>query len=224
MLEMEQLRAMLIELGMARAAEILEAKLTSATEASSSYVAFSTDLLGHELSSRRQRAHEVRMRVAGLPYKKLISDFDFSWCPSIDRQVIDDLCSLAFVASASNVVLLGPPGTGKSHLALGLAIEALKGGYSVYFTTLSRIADDLSYGTSGAKYRKYIKPKVLVIDEVGYRAIDRAAANAFFEVIAARYETGAVILTSNKGFGKAHMFTRTYARKHLKFTGSVCLG
>ena len=86
-------------------------------------------------------------------------------------------------------------------MAIGLAIEAIKGGHSVYFTTLSRIADDLSYGTAGAKYRKYIKPKVLVIDEVGYRAIDRGAANAFFEVIAARYETGAVILTSNKGFG-----------------------
>ena len=119
MLEMEQLRAMLVELGMARAAEILEAKLTSATEAKSSYVAFSTDLLGHELASRRLRAHELRMRLAGLPYKKLISDFDFSWCPSIDRQVIDDLCSLAFVASASNVVLLGPPGTG-NYVELGV--------------------------------------------------------------------------------------------------------
>lgn len=202
MLELEQLRQTLTELGLARSAEILEAKLTVATETNASYIAFGRDLLGHELSARRQRAYDIRLNVAGLPYRKLISGFDFSFCPSIDQSVISDLCSLAFVASASNVVLLGPPGVGKSHLAIGLGLEAIKGGYSTYFTTLSRIADDLSFGASAAKHRKYISPKVLIIDEIGYRAIDHHAANAFFEVIAARYETGSVILTSNKGFGE----------------------
>ena len=202
MLELEQLRAILIELGLVRSAEILESKLTGATEASSSYVTFGKELLEQELFVRRERAYDTRVRLAGLPYKKRIADFDFGFCPSIDRAVIDDLCSLAFVRTASNVVLLGPPGVGKSHIAIGLGMEAIIGGYSVYFTTLSKIADDLSYGTSGARFRKYINPKVLIIDEIGYRAIDPVAANAFFEVIAARYETGSVVLTSNKGFGE----------------------
>ncbi|KJF18786.1 IS21-like element helper ATPase IstB [Acidithrix ferrooxidans] len=202
MLELEELRLILIELGLSRSAEILESKLTSATEANYSYLAFGKDLLSHELSTRRERAFEVRMRTAGLPSKKRISDFDFSFCPSLDKAVIDGLCSLAFVATSSNVVLLGPPGVGKSHIAIGLGMEAIIGGYSVYFTTLSKIADDLSYGTSGARFRKYITPKVLIIDEIGYRAIDHVASNVFFEVISARYETGSIILTSNKGFGE----------------------
>ncbi|MDA8027270.1 MAG: ATP-binding protein [Actinomycetota bacterium] len=127
MLEMGQLRAMLVELGMAHAVEILEAKFTSPTDARSSYAPFARTC---SVTSSLIVVYRVRIRVADLPYKKLIAE------------LIDDLCSLEFVTSASRHFLLVPPGTGKTHLAMGLAMEALTERYSFYCTTLSRIADD----------------------------------------------------------------------------------
>jgi len=183
---------LLSELGLARAAELLGATIWAATQQDASYLDFITTLLGIEREERRQRSYETRLRLAGLPHRKGLGDFDFA--TGVDRSLVNELASCAFVANAVNVVLLGPPGVGKSHLAVGLALRALEVGHSVYFATMHRMVADLETMGSPRRLRKYLAPKV-----VGYRALSHAAAGIFFEVISARYETGSIIATSNKG-------------------------
>ena len=202
MLDLELAQSQLVELGLGSMAELLEAKVSSATTKDLSYLAFLSELLGVEIESKRKRTYEIRLQTAGLPFRKSFSDFDFNFCPSIDKAFISELRSLAFVSSATNLVLLGPPGVGKTHISVALGLEAITGGFSCYFTTLSKIANDLSSSYSPIKMRKYTSPKVLIIDEMGYRPLDRMAANYFFDIISARYETGTVILSSNKGFSE----------------------
>ncbi|MCS3916059.1 DNA replication protein DnaC [Caldanaerobacter subterraneus subsp. tengcongensis MB4] len=111
-----------------------------------------------------------------------------------------------FVHRAENVIFLGPPGVGKTHLVVALAVEALSQGIPVYFITLSKLIEDLKKGYEenrlDRKMRNYIRPRLLVVDEVGYLPLDNLGANLFFQLISARYERGSIILTSNKGFGE----------------------
>lgn len=136
------------------------------------------------------------------PIKRVSPEFDFDFAKGVDRSLINELASLAFVSSSSNVVLLGPPGVGKTHLSVGLGLCALRGGHSVYFTTMSRLAHDLERTLSARRVHKYFAPKVLIIDEIGYRPLTASAASIFFDVISARYETGSIICSSNKGFSE----------------------
>ncbi|SHE27050.1 DNA replication protein DnaC [Ferrithrix thermotolerans DSM 19514] len=177
------------ELGLTHAQELLSAKVEAATNKESSYVEFLISLLSTKSQWRRQLSYETCLKLSGLPHNKGLSEFDFDFAKGVDRTLINELASLAFVARRSNVVLLGPPLGGKAHLLVGLALLALEGGNSVYFTTMTRLANDLLGTTTTQRARKYLATGVLIVDEIGYRNLSPQAASVFFDVISARYET-----------------------------------
>jgi DNA replication protein DnaC len=206
MIELEQVRSRLEELGLHQGAHMLDACLEQATRNQQTYLSFLNHLLAQEISQRQQRNLEVRTKLAHLPYRKSLDEFDFSFQPSIDERFIRELSTMSFVARAENLLFLGPPGVGKSHLAVALALEGISQGLSVYFVTLSQLIEDLRKAHEenrlDKRLRIYTRPKILVVDEVGYLPMDRVAANLFFQVVSARYERGSIIMTSNKNFGE----------------------
>ncbi|MCL6442293.1 MAG: IS21-like element helper ATPase IstB [Alicyclobacillus sp.] len=206
MLELEKARAQLTELKLYTAAELLDSRLQLAAQNDETYVSFLANLLEEELSQRRRRYIQTQVQRAHLPYQKTLEEFDFSFQPSIDRRAIEEFATLGFVQEAFNLVFLGPPGVGKSHLAVALAMKALSAGYSAYFVTVADLLSDLRRAHMDnrldRRMRKYLRPKLLVIDEVGYYPFAREEANLFFQLVSTRYEHGSIILTSNKSFAE----------------------
>lgn len=163
-------------------------------------------LLAEEVQATSARRAAGRLRFAHYPLRKTLNDFDFSFQPTIDRKVVGELSTLRFVEEARNVLLLGPPGVGKTHLGIGLGIAATEAGYRTYFTSAQDLVRNLSMahleGRWGSKMRTYTGPSVLVIDELGYLPMDQTSAHWIFEVVTRRYERGSIVLTSNRGFAE----------------------
>lgn len=205
MIELEHARSLLESMGLEKAAMALDARVDEAAKADSTYLTFLNALLETEAHERRRRSEETRLKLSRLPQKKTLLEFDFSFQPSIDERQIRELESLAFVHRQENVVFLGPPGVGKSHLAIGLATEAIRQGMSVYFVSMSKLLLDLQKanreGRLERRWKIYQRPKLLLIDEIGYSQLDRESGNLFFQLVCARYERGSMVLTSNKGLG-----------------------
>jgi len=163
-------------------------------------------LLEQERKHRDAAAIDRRMKCAVFPVIKTLEDFDFDFQPSIERRVIEDLATLRFVHNAENVVLLGPPGVGKSHLATALGTEAVKAGFSAYFVNASNLIERLKKanreGLFEKKIRDFTKYKLLIIDEIGYLPFDEEGAHCLFQLISKRYEKSSTIFTSNKSYGE----------------------
>ena len=202
---LDRLHGLLGTLGLAEADLSLESHLERASSQQQSYAELLCDLLGSEVSTRHDRHLSIRTKLAHLPYHKSLEQFDFSFQPSIDERQIRELKTLRFAHDASNVIFLGPPGVGKTHLSVGLAMEALRAGMSAYFITAHDLIADLTTATREGRLSKrwqvYLRPKVLIIDEMGYLPMGDLGATLFFQLISARYERGSVILTSNKSYG-----------------------
>jgi len=162
--------------------------------------------LQREVAARDAHGGEDRIRAARFPARKSIEEFDFDHARGLKRDLIAHLATLDFVAGRENVIFLGPPGTGKTHLAIGLAIRGCQAGHRVLFATASQWVDKLADAhTSGrlqAELARLSRYPLLVIDEVGYIPFEPEAANLFFQLVSSRYERASLIVTSNKPFGR----------------------
>ncbi len=163
-------------------------------------------LLAEERGLRESRRIKMALLTARLTTIKTLDSFDFAFQPSLDRNRVLSLASLEFIERREVVHFLGPPGTGKSHLAIALGLEAVKAGKSVFFTTLAELVTGMSRaereGRLKERIRYYARNALLIVDEIGYLPLQSGGANLFFQLINARYERGAMILTSNRGFSE----------------------
>lgn len=203
-LVMDRIESNLLRLKLSRIYEILGNLAKTAEEQGKSYLSFLDELLEEEVVAKEQRRIETALKISGLPYIKSIDEFDFTFQPGLDKQKIMGLFDLSFIRQKGNVIFLGPPGVGKTHLAVSLALKACQAGMSMYFTNMEdlviKLRKDHEAGKPG-KGRGYYKSSLVVVDEVGYTPITREECNLFFRFIANRYEKNSTIITSNKAFG-----------------------
>ena len=203
---LESIRRSLVGLRMPRALEMLDATLRRIEQGEINGIEALDHLLLEELTLRENRRIKAALMMARLTTVKTLAGFDFAFQPSLDRNRILALAELKFIDRAEAVHLLGPPGTGKSHLATALAVEAVKAGKSVYFSTLAEIIASLAKAEREGQLRERIRflarASLLVVDEIGYLPVTPGGGNLFFQLVNARYEKGAMILTSNRGFAE----------------------
>jgi DNA replication protein DnaC len=203
---LDRIRASLIGLRMPRALEALDHTVRRIERGELTALEAIDGLLAEEHATRESRRVAVALKTARLTPPKTLEGFDFSFQPSLDRGRILALAQIDFVARAEVVHFLGPPGTGKSHLATALGVAAVRAGRSVYRATLAEIVEALGRaereGRLAERLRSYARPALLIVDEIGYLPITAGGANLFFQLVNARYEKGAMILTSNRGFAE----------------------
>lgn len=182
----------------------LDAVCEQAAQQELDYKRFLGQALNLEWQGRYQRGIETRLRQARLPWLKTLEQFDFDFQPSLDRRQVRELAGLSFVERAHNVVILGPPGVGKTHLSVALGFKAVEAGYSVLFLTLETLMTRLTRADGENRLEQTLKqltyPKLLIIDELGYLPLTRFEASLFFRLIVRRYERASLIITSNKSF------------------------
>lgn len=202
----ERIRSHLVGLKMPRALEILDHTVRQLERGEISPLDAVDALLGEELTLREGRRIKAALKMGRLLNIKTLDGFDFSFQPSLDRNRILTLAQLEFIDRREVVHFLGQPGCGKTHLALALGVEAVKGGRSVYFSTLADLIGSLAKaereGSLRERLRFLCRPQLLIVDEIGYLPVVPGGGNLFFQLVNARYERGAMILTSNRGFAE----------------------
>jgi DNA replication protein DnaC len=202
-LVLDRIDSNLTRLRLPRIREILQGVMKRAEDQGKSYLTFLDDLLEEEVAQKEQRRIETTLKISGLPFIKSIDEFDFTFQPKLDRQKVMSLFDLTFVRQNGNIIFLGPPGVGKTHLAVSLALKACQAGISIYFTTMEELIKKLKKDHEArrpGKGRGYYKSSLVIVDEVGYTPITREECNLFFRFVANRYEKASTIITSNKAF------------------------
>ena len=202
--KIQEIKGYASSLGLTHTRDDLVTIIHVAEKAQSSYVEFIQDVLGGEIKYRQNKAKEKRIKEAGFPYKKYLKDFDLDFCQSITKKQLNQLSELTWVDGIYNLILSGPPGVGKTHLAIALAYHACEEGYKVSYTSMQSLMQVLRTcevdRRSRAKMNRILKSNLLVVDEVGYLPITSVEGNLFFQLISQLQEQTSIIITTNKGF------------------------
>lgn len=185
---------------------LIESSLEEAAKHNLAYSDFLDQLLSREVAHKTEKTVTMRTAMARFPYVKTLENFDFTFQPSIDKKRIRELATCRFIANGENVIFLGPPGVGKTHLAVALGIKAVTEGCRTYFTQAMPLIASLTRAYTENKIEERLKllcqPKLLIIDEIGYIPIDPHGAHLFFQLVSRRYEKVSIILTSNRSFSQ----------------------
>ena len=202
----EIVRARVLEhlgrLRLGRIAEQLDAMLSEAARGAPTYLDFLDTILQEEIGAKQRKRIAINITIAHFPTVKTLDDFDFKFQPSVDQKLVRELALGRYVANAENVLVFGPPGVGKTHLAIGLGRAAVEAGYSVLFTSATALLGALSKaeteGQLAERLAFFAKPKLLIVNELGYLPFEKRSAHLFFQLVARRYEKGSMVITTNQ--------------------------
>jgi DNA replication protein DnaC len=198
----ERVAAALKRLQLTHLRDTLAAVLSEAAKEKWTYLEFLDRILGREVDSKQGKRIQMGMQIAHFPCVRTIETFDFSFQPSVDERLIRELSTGNFIAHGQNVLIFGPPGVGKTHLAVGLGRKIVEQGHTARFTTATALLAVLgkaeSEGVLSDKLTEYAKPRLLIIDELGYLPFERRAAHLFFQLVNRRYEKGSLLVTTNQ--------------------------
>jgi DNA replication protein DnaC len=202
MIPLMEIQKRLREFKLSGIVNALEIRIKQATDDNLGYTEFLGMLLEDEFNRRADNRRGKLYRGAHLPFEKDLSDFDFTFQPSVKKQEILELATCRFIEKKENLLLIGQPGTGKTHLSVALALEALGRGKTALFTSVWDMINVLQQSRADYSYQKkinmYLKPDLLILDELGYRSMAEATIEDFFEIVSKRYEKGSIIITSNR--------------------------
>ena len=200
----ERVHEYLSKLGMTTMESIIDSYLETSHD--KSVIDILDHLLSEELRHKLSKKTENMLNWSGFPFRKTMDDFDFSFQPSIDRSTMDDLMTMRYVHNNENVVFLGPPGVGKTHLSVALGMRAIMSDIPVYYTSALKLVQILKrdYDLKRLEYRikTYSRFRLMIVDEIGYLPLSREEANLFFQFVSSRYEKRSTIYTSNKSFSE----------------------
>jgi DNA replication protein DnaC len=201
-LDIDTTRERLIALGLASGAEQLESLLTAAVKQEIAPHVFLDQILGAEHEGREARRVKTALRLSSLPTGLTLADFDFAFQPAIERSRIDTLATGAFIRAHETVLIQGPPGVGKTHLAVGLGVKAVEHGFSAQFFRFDELKlalrADAHLPPARLRRRKYLNSSLLIIDELGFEPMTREEASLFFRLVTYRYGRGSILITTNK--------------------------
>ncbi|WP_047381783.1 IS21-like element helper ATPase IstB [Cetobacterium sp. ZWU0022] len=202
----EELKELAIQLNLNNLRDNLDDYLLNAEQSNVSYCEFLKNVFKMEIEEREAKKYKMRLKKANLPYHKDFSDFDFNFQKSISKKKINILCEMQWVDRLFKLILLGPPGIGKTRIMISLGVEALKKGYDVFFVSMTDLIDILKYRKDSYKYnllyKRVLNAQVLLLDEIGYLPISKEEANLFFQLISKLDEKMAMVITSNKTFSE----------------------